>query len=82
VYVCAAGGGETGYTYAFNANDGSLRWRTQSDCWSVSIPFGDSTIPLVNNGVIYSGLSALRAQDGQVLWKETHINQISPLAVA
>jgi len=74
VYVCASGGGETGYTYAFNAADGSLRWRTQSDCWSVSIPFGDNAIPLVSNGVVYSGLSALRAQDGQVLWKETHIN--------
>jgi len=74
VYVCASGGGETGYTYAFNASDGTLRWRTQSDCWSVSIPFGDSAIPLVNNGVVYSGLYALRAQDGQALWKETHIN--------
>ncbi len=74
VYVCASGGGETGYTYAFNASDGSLRWRTQSDCWSVSIPFGDYAIPLVSNGVVYSGLYALRAQDGQALWKETHIN--------
>ncbi len=74
VYVCASGVGEAGYTYAFNVSDGSLRWRTQSDCWSVSIPFGDSAIPLVNNGVVFSGLYALRAQDGQALWKETHIN--------
>jgi outer membrane protein assembly factor BamB len=74
VYVCGSGAGETGYTYAVNAGDGSLRWRTQSDCWVVSIPFGDYAIPLVSNGVVYSGLTALRARDGQVLWKETHIN--------
>src|SRR5260370_42631247 len=38
------------------------------------MPFGDDAIPLVNNGVVYSGLYAVRAQDGEVLWKETHIN--------
>ncbi len=74
VYVCASGGGETGYLYAFNASDSSLRWRTQTDCWIVAMPFGDNAIPLVNNGVVYSGLYAVRAQDGEVLWKETHIN--------
>ncbi|HEY6543103.1 MAG TPA: PQQ-binding-like beta-propeller repeat protein [Ktedonobacteraceae bacterium] len=74
VYVCASSDGETGDTYALNASDGSLRWRTQSGCWSVSMPFGDNAIPLVDNGIVYSGLAALRAQDGQVLWKETHID--------
>ena len=74
VYVCASGGGENGYLYAFNASNGSMRWRTQTDCWIVSMPFGDDAIPLVNNGVVYSGLYAVRAQDGEVLWKETHIN--------
>src|SRR5260221_9804235 len=74
VYVVASVVGETGYLYAFNASDSSLRWRTQTDCWIVSMPFGDDAIPLVNNGVVYSGLYAVRAQDGEVLWKETHIN--------
>src|SRR5260370_13723049 len=31
IYICASGGGETGYLYAFNAGDSSLRWRTQTD---------------------------------------------------
>ena len=39
VYVCASGSGR--YTYAFNAGDGTLRWRTPTDAWSVSIPFGE-----------------------------------------
>jgi len=73
VYVCASDGGEAGYLYTFNASDGSLRWRTQTDCWNVSIPFTDRAIPLVNNGVVYSGLSAVRARDGQVQWK-FHVN--------
>jgi len=69
VYVCASSDGETGSLYAFNASDGSLRWRTQTDCWIVDIPFGDYALPLVRNGVVYSGLYAVRAQDGQALWK-------------
>lgn len=73
VYVCAANGGENGYLYAFNAHDGSLRWRTQTDCWSVDIPFADYALPLVSNGIVYSGLYAVRASDGRVLWK-SHID--------
>jgi outer membrane protein assembly factor BamB len=87
VYVCASGDfASAGYTYAFNASDGSLRWHTKTDCW-ISGPFEDYATPLVNNGIVYSGTYALRAQDGEVLWKETHINlsqegELKLLAVA
>lgn len=67
VYVCASN--VPGYTFAFNARDGSLRWRTKTDCWIVDIPFNDNAIPLVNNGIVYTGTYALRAQDGQILWR-------------
>jgi eukaryotic-like serine/threonine-protein kinase len=69
VYVCASVDSGTGYTYAFTAKDGSIRWRTKTDCWLVSIPFGDDAIPLVNNDVVYSGTYALRAQNGHILWR-------------
>ena len=69
VFVCASGSFGPGYTYSFNATDGSLRWRTKTDCWQVSIPFGDYAIPLVNNDVVYSGTYALRAQNGYILWR-------------
>lgn len=69
VYVCASGSFGYGYTYAFNASNGSIRWRTKTDCWIVSIPFGDNATPLVNNGIVYSGTYALRAQDGHILWR-------------
>jgi outer membrane protein assembly factor BamB len=67
VYVCASNA--PGYTFAFNARDGSLRWRTKTDCWIVDIPFNDNATPLVDNGVVYSGTYALRAQDGHILWR-------------
>jgi outer membrane protein assembly factor BamB len=67
VYVCASNA--PGYTFAFNARDGSLLWRTKTDCWIVDIPFNDNATPLVNNGVVYSGTYALRAQDGHILWR-------------
>jgi eukaryotic-like serine/threonine-protein kinase len=69
VYVCASGSFGYGYTYAFNSSNGSIRWRTKTDCWIVSIPFGDNATPLVNNGIVYSGTYALRAQDGHILWR-------------
>jgi outer membrane protein assembly factor BamB len=69
VYVCASGSFGPGYTYAFNSSDGSLRWRTKTDCWLVSMPFSDDAVPLVNNGVVYTGTYALKARDGQVLWR-------------
>lgn len=67
VYACASGFGD-GQTYAFRASDGALLWRTASDCWAVSMPFGDYAAPLVDHGVVYSGSRALRAQDGQAIW--------------
>lgn len=73
VYVCASTGGANGYLYAFNARDGSLRWRTQTGCWTVDIPFADYALPLISNGVVYSGLYAVRASDGHALWK-SHID--------
>ena len=74
VYVCVSGSDETGSTYAFNASDGSLRWHTASSCGMNSMAFMNNAIPLVDDGVVYSGLCALRAQDGQVLWQEIRAN--------
>ncbi len=67
VYVCVSGYGR--YTCAFNAGDGSLRWRTPTDAWSVSIPFGDYAVPVVREGIVYNGTYALNVQDGTVLWR-------------
>jgi len=67
VYVCVSGYGR--YTCAFNAGDGSLRWRTPTDAWSVSMPFGDYAVPLVREGIVYTGTYALNEQDGTVLWR-------------
>jgi len=67
VYVCASG--YVKYTYAFNAGDGTLRWRTPTDAWRVSMPFGDFAVPLVQDGIVYSGTYALNEQDGTVLWR-------------
>src|SRR5260370_11979424 len=65
IYVCVSGYGR--YTCAFNAGDGSLRWRTPTDAWSVSMPFGDYAVPLVREGIVYTGAYALNEQDGTVL---------------
>ncbi len=69
VYVCASGYG--GYTYAFNAVDGVLRWRTPTDGWIVSMPFADYAVPMVKDGIVYNGTYALNEQDGAVLWRIT-----------
>ena len=84
-YVCISGSSGASSTYAFTISDGSLRWRTQTECWTNTNSFVSSIGPLVNNGVVYSGLYALHAQDGQVLWK-THIDpsvegQVIPLTM-
>lgn len=67
VYICASGYGR--YTYAFNAGDGTLRWRTPTDAWRVSMPFGDFAVPVVKDGIVYNGTYALNEQDGTVLWR-------------
>jgi len=67
VYVCASGYGN--YTYAFNARDGVLRWRTRTDGWIVSMPFSDFAVPVVKDGTVYHGTYALNEQDGTVLWR-------------
>jgi outer membrane protein assembly factor BamB len=67
VYVCASGYGK--YTFAFDARDGTLRWRTPTDAWRVSIPFGDFAVPIVKDGIVYNGTYALNEQDGTVLWR-------------
>jgi outer membrane protein assembly factor BamB len=67
VYVCASGYGK--YTYAFNAGHGTLRWRTPTDAWRVSMPFGDFAVPMVKDGIVYTGTYALNEQDGTVLWR-------------
>jgi len=67
VYVCASG--YNFYTHAFNAEDGRLRWRTPTDGGVVSMPFADYAVPLVRDGIVYTGTYALQAQDGTVLWR-------------
>ncbi len=67
VYICASSYGQ--YTCAFDAGDGTLRWRTPTDAWRVSMPFGDFAVPLVKDGIVYTGTYALNEQDGTVLWR-------------
>jgi outer membrane protein assembly factor BamB len=67
VYVCAYGFGE--YTCAFDAGDGSLRWWTPTDSRVVSMSFMEWAVPLVMDGIVYSGTYALNEQDGSVLWR-------------
>jgi outer membrane protein assembly factor BamB len=67
VYVCMGGAGE--YTCAFDAADGSLRWSTPTDARVVSMPLMDWAVPLVKDGIVYSGTYALDARDGSVLWR-------------
>ncbi len=67
VYVCVSGYGM--YTCAFNAGDGLLRWCTPTDAWQVAMPFGDYAVPVVREGIVYSGTYALNEQDGTVLWR-------------
>ena len=71
VYVCVSPSldDHTGSLYALNASDGAMRWRSKTDCVINSIGFGDSGLPLVSNGVVYSGFYAVREQDGVPLWK-------------
>lgn len=67
VYVCVEGRGS--YLYAFDAEDGALRWRTVTDGRVASMPFMDYAVPLVTDHIVYSGTYALNAQDGSVLWR-------------
>jgi outer membrane protein assembly factor BamB len=67
VYVCASRYGR--YTCAFNAGDGALRWRTPTDACVGYIPFADYAVPVVRDGIVYTGTYALQAQDGTVLWR-------------
>ncbi len=80
VYVCVSNDGR--YTCAFNAGDGALRWRTPTDARSASIPFGDHAVPVVRNGIVYSGTYALNEQDGTVLWRiASETGWLSPQAL-
>lgn len=67
IYTCVSGHG--GFTCAFNAGDGTLRWSTATDGWIVSMPFRDYAVPIVQNGVVYNGTYALREVDGSILWR-------------
>ena len=67
LYACVSGYG--GVTYAFNASDGALRWKRESGCQIVSIPFGDYAQPLLVNGLLYSGKYALEPASGAIRWQ-------------
>lgn len=70
VYVCASG-----YTYALNKGDGSLRWQASTQCAINDMPFEDDATPIVHNGIVYSSSYALRERDGSILWQMTTDSQ-------
>jgi outer membrane protein assembly factor BamB len=61
--------GWVSYTCAFAADDGSLRWWTPTDARVYGGHFMDWAVPLVHNGIVYSGTYALSEQDGAVRWR-------------
>ena len=67
VYVCIGGFGA--YTCAFASDDGSLRWWTPTDAQVSGGHFMDWAVPLVRDGIVYSGTYALSERDGSVLWR-------------
>jgi outer membrane protein assembly factor BamB len=67
VYVCVDGIGA--HMCAFSADNGELRWHTPTDGRVVAMPFLDYAVPLVKDGVVYSGTYALNEQDGTLLWR-------------
>lgn len=67
VYVWVDGRGS--YMYAFDADDGALRWRTVTDRRVAAMPFMDYAAPLVSGDIVYSGTYALNVRDGSVLWR-------------
>jgi outer membrane protein assembly factor BamB len=70
LYVCVSGGSSSnGVTYAFNASNGALRRQRQTGCWIVSIPFQDYALPILANGMLYTGKYALDPADGAVRWQ-------------
>jgi outer membrane protein assembly factor BamB len=68
--------GWVSYTCAFAADDGSLRWWTPTDARVYGGHFMDWAVPLVHDGIVYSGTYALNAQDGAVRWRVEAINTL------
>lgn len=68
LYVSIEGFGPS-HTCAFEAGDGSLRWWTPTDARVTSMPFLDWAIPLVQDGIVYSGTYALNERDRSVRWR-------------
>ena len=66
LYVCVSGYG--GLTYAFNASDGALRWKRETDCGIYSLGAAYFALPLLADGVLYSGSYALDPADGAIRW--------------
>jgi outer membrane protein assembly factor BamB len=82
VYVCASGYGD-GQTYAFRASNGTQLWQAISDCLVGTMFSGQTAVPLVDHGIVYSGSVALGARDGRIVWA-THVGGSSfvPQALA
>ncbi len=60
IYVCSM----NGYTYAFQASSGALRWKQNTG-------FANTSAPVVVNNTVYVGsgnVYALNAKDGSVQW--------------
>jgi outer membrane protein assembly factor BamB len=75
VYVCIGGFGPE-RTCAFDADDGALRWWAPTDATVISMPFMDWAVPLVHDGIVYSGTYALNEQDGAVLRRMDAIDTV------
>lgn len=67
LYVCVSG--FSGYTFALNTSDGSLRWKRQTNCMITAMPFDDPATPALANGTLYSGSDALDPSNGAVRWR-------------
>ena len=67
LYVCVSGYG--GFTYAFDASDGALRWKRNTGCGIYSLGAAYYALPLLANGVLYSGSYGLDPTDGATRWK-------------
>jgi len=64
LYVCVPD-----VLYALNASDGTLRWKRETGCGIVSIPFEDDGQPILADELLYSGSYALDPANGSIRWQ-------------
>jgi outer membrane protein assembly factor BamB len=74
VFVCMYGW--VSYTCAFAADDGALRWWTPTDAQVSGGHFMEWAVPLVRDGIVYSGTYVMNQQDGAVRWRVEDIDTL------